>query len=173
MDADDVAKAFEKLKSDGKVRHFGVSNFLPHQFDLLQSRLSVPLVTNQIEISILHLDPFFDGQLDHMQKLRIVPMAWSPIGGGSLFAQGKRQDEIRKVLEEVSEEILKKKRKQFSIDILALAWLLLHPCKIRPILGTTSISRLEESVKALEAKDYMTREHWYRILNASQGKELP
>jgi len=85
LDADEVAEAFGALWAAGKVRHFGVSNFLPWQFDLLQSRLDFPLVTNQIELSVLYLDPLHDGTLDQAQRLRRPPMAWSPLAGGRLF----------------------------------------------------------------------------------------
>src|SRR5450631_1111865 len=87
MNADEVADAFDHLKRAGKVEGFGVSNFLPHQFELLQSRLHEPLRTNQIEISLLHLDSLFDGTLDQCQRLRVKPQAWSPLAGGALSHQ--------------------------------------------------------------------------------------
>lgn len=85
MDADDVAEAFQHLHQSGKVRHFGVSNFTPAQFTLLQSRLPFTLATNQVEISPVHQPLLLDGTLDQLQQLRIRPMAWSCLGGGRLF----------------------------------------------------------------------------------------
>jgi predicted oxidoreductase len=85
MNADEMAEAFTALRQAGKVKHFGVSNFTPSQFALIQSRLDFPLVTNQIEFSVLHLPPLYDGALDQCQQLRVPPMAWSPLAGGKLF----------------------------------------------------------------------------------------
>ena len=85
MDADEVADAFITLKQAGKIKHAGVSNFTPRQFELLQSRLPFPLVTNQLEISPLNQSTTLDGTLDQCQQLRIKPMAWSCLGGGRLF----------------------------------------------------------------------------------------
>src|ERR1700741_78435 len=81
----EVADAFSSLKQSGKVLHFGVSNFTPTQFEMLQSYLSFPLVTNQLEISITHHEPLFDGSLDVLMKHRVSPMGWSPLGGGKLM----------------------------------------------------------------------------------------
>ncbi len=83
FNADEVAKAFEQLKQQGKVLQFGVSNFRKWQVDLLRSRF--PVAVNQIECSLLHLDPFGDGTLDQCQQHHIIPMAWSPMGAGNLF----------------------------------------------------------------------------------------
>uniref|UniRef100_UPI00046430B9 aldo/keto reductase n=1 Tax=Franconibacter pulveris TaxID=435910 RepID=UPI00046430B9 len=85
MDADEVAEAFLALHQSGKVRHFGVSNFTPAQFMLLQSRLPFTLATNQVEISPVYQPLLLDGTLDQLQQLRIRPMAWSCLGGGRLF----------------------------------------------------------------------------------------
>lgn len=81
MDADEVAEAFLALHQSGKVRHFGVSNFTPAQFTLLQSRLPFTLATNQVEISPVYQPLLLDGTLDQLQQLRIRPMAWSCLGG--------------------------------------------------------------------------------------------
>ena len=88
MDADEVAEAFAELKQSGKVNHFGVSNFTPRQFELLQSRLDAPLVTNQVEINPLNFDVVHDGTLDQLQMQRISPMAWSCLAGGQIFFSG-------------------------------------------------------------------------------------
>jgi predicted oxidoreductase len=91
----EVAKAFASLKQSGKVLHFGVSNFTATQFEMLQSYMSFPLVTNQIEVSISHNLPFFDGSVDVLMKHRVSPMGWSPLGGGKLM-EGDKTELFRK-----------------------------------------------------------------------------
>ena len=91
----------ESVVKAGKVRAVGVSNFSPSQFDLLASRLPFPLVTNQIEVSVVHTAALFDGSLDHAQRLRYAPMIWSPLGGGSLFTgDGAQEKRVRRGLED-------------------------------------------------------------------------
>lgn len=105
MDADEVADAFKHLHQSGKVRHFGVSNFTPAQFALLQSRLPFTLATNQVEISPVHQPLLLDGTLDQLQQLRIRPMAWSCLGGGRLFNDDyfrPLRDELAVVAEELN-----------------------------------------------------------------------
>ncbi len=131
MDADEVAEALAALRQAGKIRHAGVSNFTPWQFELLQSRLDFPLVTNQVEHSVLHLDPLHDGTMDQCQRLRIKPMVWSPLGRAELFNGGDaRHERLRKVLGEIAGET-------GSDDIaqVALAFILRHPACPLPILG--------------------------------------
>ncbi len=167
MDADEVAGAFLALREAGKVRHFGVSNFTPFQFDLLQSRLPFPLVTNQIELSVLHLLPLHDGTLDHLQRLRVAPMAWSPLGGGGLFTgQDDRVRRVRMTLAQVGEAL-----GGASLDQVALAWLLRHPARVLPVLGTGKVERLAAAVAAELLA--MTRQQWFAIWQASAGQEVP
>ncbi|MBW3138125.1 aldo/keto reductase [Ferrimonas balearica] len=167
MQADEVAEAFNQLQQAGKVRHFGVSNFTPSQFDLLQSRLDQPLVTNQVEISPLQLTALHDGTLDHLQQHRIRPMAWSCLGGGRLFSPADPQArsvrlELSKVAEEVGAE---------GVDQVALAWLLALPSNPLPILGSGKIERLQQAVAAERLN--LTREQWFRIWVASTGHNVP
>lgn len=167
MNADETARAFEQLKSDGKVLHFGVSNFSPSQLSLLQSRLPFQLVTNQIEFSVLHIDPLHDGTLDQSQELRMNPMAWSPLGGGSLFSgDGEKEKWLRDELAAIGDET-----GGYSIDQVALAWLLRHPSGIFPVLGTGKLSRVQDAVYSLEIA--LSREQWYRIWSASTGTPVP
>ena len=167
MNADETAEALTCVVQAGKVRHVGVSNFLPSQFDLLASRLSIPLVTNQIEISVMKLNAFSDGTLDHCQRLRIAPMAWSPLGGGGLFTattpQAKR---LRTALSEVGGQ-----HGTASLDTIALAWLLTHPANIIPVLGTGKVQRLRAAADAV--KITLTREQWFKIWSASTGVNVP
>lgn len=164
MDPDDTAAGLTEVVKSGKVRHVGVSNFTPSQFDLLASRLSIPLVTNQIELSVLKLSAFLDGSLDHCQRLRIAPMAWSPMGGGSLFTGASPQSErLRAALQEVGHAL----PVPASIDQVALAWLMAHPSRIVPILGTGKTDRIRAAAAAAELK--LTREQWYKIWTAAGG----
>lgn len=166
MDADDTAAAFTQLKQAGKVLHFGVSNFLPSQFDLLASRLSFPLITNQVEISVMHLNAFQDGMLDQCQRLRIAPMAWSPLGGGSLFQEDSSQAlRLCAAMTSLAQEL-----GQATIDQIALAWLLSHPASIVPILGTGNLDRLHSAVAAENLR--LTREQWFAIWTASTGADV-
>lgn len=167
MDADEVAEAFDELKTAGKVKFFGVSNFSPIQFDLLQSRLSDPLVTNQVEFHVIQLDPLHDGTFDHAQQHRYAPMAWSTLAGGAIFAaQTERAQRIRRVLETVGEEM-----DGASIDQVMLAWILRHPAQVVPVLGTGKLERLQSAVGAL--KYSMSRQNWYKIWEVSTGHEVP
>ena len=174
MDADEVATAFSQLRQSGKVLHFGVSNFMPRQFNLLVSRLDFPLVTNQIEISVQHLASFEDGTLDQCQQLRISPMAWSPLGGGRLF-QGMDEQSVRlrEALTSVANEL-----GGATLDQVALAWLLAHPAKIVPILGTQKIDRIKSAITSLSFTNpsealQLSREQWFAIWSASTGEEVP
>jgi predicted oxidoreductase len=166
MNAAETAEAFAQLKNSGKVLHFGVSNFLPSQFELLQSRLEFPLITNQIEISVLNLNSFFDGTLDHCQLRKIAPMVWSPFGGGRLFTDNSEQIErVRTTLSLIANTY------NATIDQTALAWLMIHPANIIPVLGTGKFERIESAVKAIDIP--LTKEDWFTIWCASTGKELP
>lgn len=167
MNADEVAEAFLHLRKSGKVRHFGVSNFTPFQFDLLQSRLDFPLVTNQVEVSVIKMDAMHDGTLDQCQQLQISPMAWSPLGGGNLFSgNGEKEQRLRNELQKIGEET-----GGAAIDQLALAWLLKHPSKIIPVLGSGKLDRIRGAAGALELE--LSRDQWFRIWTASAGQEVP
>ena len=167
MDADEVAEAFGALWAAGKVRHFGVSNFLPWQFHLLQSRLDLPLVTNQIELSVLHLAALHDGTLDHAQRLRVPPMAWSPLAGGRLLdAHDERAGRVRTALEAVGREL-----GGAAVDQVALAWLLRHPARVLPVLGSGRIERIHAAAMAEGLR--LDRQQWFAIWEASAGREVP
>lgn len=167
MDADEVAGAFDALRAAGKVRHFGVSNFMPWQFHLLQSRLDIPLVTNQIELSVLYLDPLHDGTLDQLQRLRVPPMIWSPLAGGRLFdPSDERAVRVRAALERVGREL-----GGAGVDQVAIAWLLRHPARALPVLGTGKIERVRAAADAEGLA--LDRQQWFAIWEASAGREVP
>jgi predicted oxidoreductase len=166
MDAGEVAEAFSTLKTAGKVLAFGVSNFTASQYELLASRLDFPLITNQVEFSALELSPLTDGTLDQCQKLRIPPMAWSPFAGGRLFNDSSDQAQrIRAVLNSIGEEL------NLSGEQVALAWILSHPSRVYPVLGTGKIDRVHRAVEA--AKVELSREQWFGVWQASTGTEVP
>jgi predicted oxidoreductase len=166
MNADEVAEAMVKLRDGGKVRHFGVSNFMPFHLTLLQSRLDFPLVTNQIEFSVTHLDPLFDGTLDQAQELRHPPMIWSPLGGGSIFSQSDpRSMRVRATLDTIA------RQHGCAPDQVALAFVLQHPSRPIAVLGTGKIDRVRGAVSACEV--VLAREEWFALWQASMGHEVP
>ena len=165
--ADETARTLEDVVRSGKVRAIGVSNFTPSQFDLLASRLPFPIVTNQIEHSVLETSALYDGRLDHAQRLRYAPMIWSPLGGGSLFTgKGEREERVRKALARAAEA-----HGVNDISAMAIAWLLRHPARLVPVLGTMKPERLGQLVKALDID--LDRQHWFAILEASEGHPVP
>ena len=146
---------------------FGVSNFLPWQFDLLQARLDFPLATNQIELSVLALDPLHDGTLDQAQRLRVPPMAWSPLAGGRLFdPDDERAGRVRWALARVGQEL-----GGAGVDQVALAWLLRHPARVLPVLGTGRLERVRAAAAAEGLA--LDRQQWFAIWEASAGREVP
>ncbi|CAH0529703.1 aldo/keto reductase [Vibrio hippocampi] len=167
MNADEVANAFTELQKVGKVKHFGVSNFSPRQFDLLQSRLSKPLVTNQVEINPLNFDVVDDGTLDQMQQLRTLPMAWSTLAGGQLFNGDSEQvQRVRAELFAIADEI-----GAASIDQVVYAWVRRLPSNPVAIIGSGNIERVKVAVDSLQLE--LTREQWFRIWVASKGHGVP
>ncbi|MDQ0996532.1 putative oxidoreductase [Phyllobacterium ifriqiyense] len=166
MDADDTARGLEDVVKAGKVRAVGVSNFLPHQFDLLASRLPFPLVTNQIEFSVKYVSPLTDGSLDHAQRLRYAPMIWSPLGGGSLFTgEGVQEVRLRAALRDIASQL-----DNTDISAIAIAWLLRHPASLIPVLGSLKIDRLKTMATALDIE--LSRQQWFAILKASTGEDV-
>ncbi|UKV16482.1 aldo/keto reductase [Thalassospiraceae bacterium SW-3-3] len=168
MIADEVAEAFNELHRMGKVRHFGVSNFTPSQFNLLQSRLDTPLATNQVECSVLELAPIFDGTFDQMQQKQTHPMIWSPLGGARLFntKADPTVDRVRPVLERMRD-----KYNLPGIAEVAIAWLLRLPCQPVPVLGTMKAHRIADAAASCGIQ--FDRQDWFEILVAAQGHSVP
>lgn len=167
MNADEVALALAELHKVGKVKHFGVSNFTPRQFELLQSRVSKPLLTNQVEISPLNFDVAHDGTLDQLQMLKTRPMAWSCLAGGALFNSDHAEAiRVRHELEAIATEIGAQ-----TIEQVVYAWVRKLPSNPVPIIGSGKIERVKQAVDALDLT--LSREQWYRIWTASKGHEVP
>jgi predicted oxidoreductase len=163
----EVAKAFTHLEKSGKVLNFGVSNFTPEQYSMLQKFTDQKLVTNQVEISPYCIEHFNNYNMDFFIKEQIKPMSWSPLAGGKLLlptdAKSRR---INKVLSEISAELSIK-----NIDTIIYSWLLKHPAGIMPIVGSSKIERVKNAVEALNIE--ISDEQWYRIYTASTGAGLP
>ncbi|MBZ9676118.1 aldo/keto reductase family oxidoreductase [Mesorhizobium sp. ES1-1] len=166
MDADETAAALADLVKSGRVRAIGVSNFTPSQFELLASRLPFAIATNQIEMSVLKTTALTDGSLDQAQRLGYAPMIWSPLGGGSLFT-GKegREARVRAALAAVAAEL-----GSGELVSVAIAWLLRHPARLVPVIGSMKPERLALMAKALEID--LDRQQWFTILEASEGRPV-
>jgi predicted oxidoreductase len=165
MSASELADIFQQLIDERKIKHVGVSNFTPSQFDMLQSELDVPLVSNQVECSLLHLNPIFDGTFDQAQKTGVSPMIWSPLAGGRLFHEQSEQcHRIRNLCSELSESY------NASLDQLALAWLLMLPSEPQLVLGTGKPDRIRSAVQSLSIK--LERQDWFKLLKASRGHDV-
>lgn len=167
MDPSEIADAFSTLKNDGKVKYFGVSNFTTSQINMLQSYLNFPLVTNQIEYSVVYTHPIYNGVLDQALEKRMSPMIWSPLAGGRIFNPQDERD--WRVFNELN--IIKEETGADTADQVALAWILKHPSKPLIVLGSGKIERIVSQLKASEIE--LTREQWFRILKASHGHDVP
>ncbi len=163
MDAGETGEALDAVIASGKVKSVGVSNFRPWDWQLLQSRMQTPLVTNQIEISLLERSAFTNGDLAFLQEHRITPMAWSPLGGGALF--DSKNKPVRDALEAVAEEN--------GVDdaAVAIAFLLAHPARILPVMGTNRLDRIATFADAMKVK--MDRRTWFTLYTAALGEEVP
>ncbi len=162
MDHHETGAALDDLVTSGKVGNIGVSNFRPWDWNLLQSAMKTPLVTNQIEISLGEISPFTNGDLAFHQQHGHAMMAWSPLGGGSLMDTGSP---IGAVADQIGAE--------FGVDraAVAVAFLLAHPAKILPVMGTNNLDRIAKISDALKVK--LTRESWYQLYTAALGHEVP
>ena len=163
MDPDETGPALDALVASGKVRAVGVSNFRPWDFSLLQSSMEAELVTNQIEMSLVATGSFTNGDLAYLQERNIAPMAWSPLGGGSLFKPENR--ELMTVLERTAGE------RGVDATAVAVAWLLAHPARILPVLGTNNLDRIGKIADA--AKVTIDRQTWFELYTAAIGKQVP
>ena len=165
MNPHEIAEAFAELKQAGKVLHFGVSNFTPSQMEMMTRSWQVEF--NQLEVSVIHLDPFHDGTLDKCIEHDIRPMAWGPLGSGKLHCDepDERAERILGVANILAEKY------NASVDQILLAFVFKHPSKIIPVIGSTKIERLTSAYDA--AKINIEREEWFMLWRASKGHEIP
>jgi len=160
---EDVAEAIQTLQIQGKVRSFGVSNFLPHQVNMLKKW--VPIAYNQIEVSIICTSPFTNGILDNCIENDIIPMAWAPLGGGLLT------DDLHPHFRSISNAAhLLSEKYAMGLNEMLIAWLNTHPAGILPVIGTTKAERLEQAKKAASIK--LTREDWFFLMKAATGEDV-
>ena len=159
MDINIIANTIEGLIKSGKIKSFGVSNFTADQMDMFKGK--VEILYNQINLSLTHLDHMFDGTLEYMQANKILPMAYSPLG--SYFKEGSNK--IKKVVESL-------KDKYSCTDYqLLISWLLKHPSKVYPVIGTTKSDRIKKSMKSLKIEIELI--DWFELLEASVGNRVP
>ncbi len=183
MEPDEVARAFDELKSSGKVRHFGVSNQNPSQIQLLLNSLDMPLCANQLQFSIMHtpmiqsginVNMYNDsainrdgGVLDYCRLNKITVQPWSPMQYGffkGCFIDNEEFPELNATLSSIAEKY------GVSKTTIAFACILRHPPKMQPVTGTTNLTRLADCIKATEIT--LSREEWYEIYK-SAGNILP
>lgn len=165
-DPAETADALETVVKQGKALHVGVSNFMPSQMTMLQSYLNIPLVTNQVELSVKNTENFFNGVVDDAFTRRIPLMAWSPLGGGDVFrSQEEKYVRLRGVLTEIA------KGHETSMDAVMYAWLFMHPVRIAALTGTMNVDRIKAAAEATDLK--LSYDEWYQILEASRGFSVP
>lgn len=161
MNPEEIGETFNLLRDQKKVRHFGVSNFSPSQFDLIND--AFPLVTNQVEISVSQTGAFYDGTLDQMMLKKLQPMAWSVMG--NYFTEKSEQNKrIKSVLEEICSKY------DAEENQILLAFILKHPSKILPVIGTSRRDVIKKFKQSLSIN--LEREDWFKLLEAAEGEEV-
>lgn len=164
MEPQEIAEAFSQLRQSGKVRNFGVSNFTPTQFELLNDY--VPLATNQVKMSLLDSEFLLDGTVDQCMRNNISPMAYSTMAQGRFFAETPSDavQRIRKVAKTME------RKYDTSFEALLTAWILRHPAGILPIIGTTNIDRMATAAGAVQVE--LEQEDWFALWEAARGKAV-
>lgn len=188
MEPEEVAEAFQQLKSSGKVRHFGVSNMNKAQIDFLQAYCKAPIIANQLEMNLHKLDwvdqgvlvnqeagaatQFADGLLEHCNLNDIQIQAWSPLANG--IYSGKEIEHLTETDRQTKELVENlASEKETSSEAIILAWLMRHPANIQPIIGTTNPARIRNCQDAIRQSEEMTREEWYSLYVSARGVKLP
>jgi len=162
IDPWETGAALDGLVASGKVRAVGVSNFRPWDMRLLQSAMASRLVTNQIELGLGCLDAFVNGDVAHLMELKAPPMAWSPLAGGRLLAGAP--EPLRRLLARLGDAAAT------DWSAVALAWLLHHPARILPVVGTNDLARIARVSQALRVP--MDRQTWFELYSAALGREV-
>ena len=162
MQADEIAEAVLKLKSDGKIIDFGLSNFTSSQTELIRQKTEISY--NQIQFSATNFEPMIDGSFDYMQMHKIRPMSWNPLG--CVFREDIPQTHrLKKLLATLVSKY------HLGSDTILLSWVLKHPAKVIPIAGTVNVARIQSLMKAVELK--LEKEDWFAIWSESIGKNVP
>ncbi|WP_310027702.1 aldo/keto reductase [Flavobacterium arsenatis] len=162
MQADEIAEAVEKLKAEGKILDFGLSNFTSSQTELIRSKTEVNY--NQIQFSATNFESMLDGSLDYMQLHNITPMAWNPLG--TVFREDTNQTRRLKILLATLVD-----KYHVGSDMILLAWILQHPAKIIPVAGTVNVARLQYINNATQL--VLDKEDWFAIWTESMGNPVP
>jgi predicted oxidoreductase len=180
VEPEEVARAFDELQAAGKVRHFGVSNHTPGQMALLQKYVRQPIVVNQLELNLVHSQMIEDGVLanqtanhytgqtgilDYCRLHGILIQAWAPVANGKLIDPPRGADERTRKAAAAVKQLAE--AKGTTREAIALAWLMRHPAGVQPIIGTTNVERLRQSVKADAVT--LSREEWYGLWVAARG----
>ncbi len=165
MDPAETGRALDDAVAAGKVGAVGVSNFAPHDVSLLQSAMSAPVLANQVEMSLQHVAPFTDGSLAFLQERGIAAMAWSPLGGGALMTGKGGHSKLRTALARLAGDA------GVEMSAVAVAWLLAHPAKILPVMGTNNLGRIAALGDALKVP--MDRQTWFELYTFALGHEVP
>jgi predicted oxidoreductase len=162
MVADEIAEAVEKLKSEGKIIDFGLSNFTTSQTELIRSKTEVSY--DQIQFSATHHEAMLDGSLDYIQLHNIRPMSWNPLG--TVFREDNEQTRrLKKLLVQLVEKY------GVGSDTILLSWILKHPSKVIPVAGTVNIARIQQLMKAVELD--LEQQDWFAIWTESMGNRVP
>ena len=162
MQADEIAEAVSKLKADGKILSFGVSNFTSSQTELLRQKTEISF--NQVQFSATHHEAMLDGSFDYMQIHNIKPMAWNPLG--IVFRENTDQTfRLRQLLAKLVEKY------RIGSDIILLAWIMQHPAGISPVAGTVNSGRIQQLMKAKSL--VLDKQDWFAIWTESMGNRVP
>jgi len=186
VEGEEVARAFARLKQDGKVSHFGVSNQNRFMMDYLQHFLPDPLIANQLEMNLLHsgfaeaaisfnqtapaYPDGWEGVVEYCRLKGVGLQAWSPLArgvltGGDLKEKSAAIKSTAALVKEMASA------HQVSGEAIVLAWLLRHPAKIQPVLGTSRSDRLRACAESVKVK--LSRDEWYRLFETARGKSMP
>jgi predicted oxidoreductase len=162
MQADEIAEAVEKLKSEGKIIDFGLSNFTSSQTELIRQKTEISY--NQVQFSATNFEPMLDGSFDYMQMHNIRPMSWNPLG--CVFRKDIPQTHrLKKLLATLVSKY------HLGSDTILLSWVLKHPSKVIPIAGTVNVARIQLLMKAVELE--LEKEDWFAIWSESMGEDVP
>lgn len=189
MEPAEVASTFDELHASGKVREFGVSNHSAAQIEMLRKVVARPLAANQIELSLLHTGPLDDGidwnvtglssacsgswTFEFCRQIGVTMQAWGPLANGLLTGREPKADDPRKERIQQTAALVAStaKEKGVSPEAVAIAWLLRHPAKIQPLIGTRQPDRIRAACEADTLA--LTREEWYALFQAGRGRRLP
>lgn len=162
----EIASALEAAQKAGKIRAIGVSNYTPAQVAALQAHLTLPIISNQVEFSPLQIAPLWDGVMDQAEERSMAVMAWSPLGGGRIAVP----DDTKCL---AAAAALTTKAAEFGVSIASAtySWIMAHPARPIPIVGTQNLARIAEIPDAFKPR--WTRQEWYAVLQAAMGVNLP